>query len=136
MLQELLPLLPKEVGTFAVVLAIAGTLVGAGLWLAGSRFSRTLITLLLVSLGGWVGLPTLTRLYLPYACGAALISGLAASLLWPRVGLVLLYSTAGVSLLVGLGLTVVNVARPQWIESLPARSSTQLIIVLAMVAFG
>lgn len=219
MLQELLPLLPREVGTLAALLAITGTLLGAGLWLVGSRFSRSLITLLLVSLGGWVGLllprwcgwsidgwapaiglavlmgasgffmhrlwvalglglvlaawaavavwilcrghgvwslpkydagadaaafakslwlslPDGVRQYLPYACGMALLSGLLSALLWPRVGVVLLYSTGGVSMLVGLGLCTMNFARPQWLGALPAKSSSQLLVVLAMVAFG
>jgi hypothetical protein len=219
MLQELLPLLPREIGTFAVAVAMTGTLIGAGLWLVGARFSRSLITLLLVTIGGWVGLylpryfswpvdgwapalglalllgaggfflhrfwvgvglglvlaawaavavwvlcrgdgiwslpkyvpdtsvvdyakdlwqsiPLGVQRYLPFGCAIGLVSGLAAALLWPRIGVVMLYSTAGVSMLVGLGLCAMNCARPQWIGSLPAKSSSQLITLLSMVAFG
>ena len=56
MFQELQPLLPKEIGTLTLVLAILGTVLGAGLWLLGARYSRSLITLVLVSAGGWIGL--------------------------------------------------------------------------------
>lgn len=219
MIQELLPLLPKEVGTLALVLAMIGTLMGAGLWLIGARYSRSLITLLLVSAGGWIGLflpqwfslniagwataialstvlgasgfvlhrfwvgvglgmvlagwatvavwtlckgvgvwtlpaylpgtaawdyakdfrqslpPEVLRI-LPFAAGTALLSGLATALLWPRVGAVLLYSMAGVSMVVGLGLCAMNMARPQWIGSLPAKGSSQWLAVAGMVGFG
>ncbi len=219
MVQELLLLLPKEVGTLALVLAMVGTLLGAGLWLIGSRYSRSLITLLLVSVGGWIGLflphwfgwniqgwatailsalvlgasgfvihrfwvgvglgfvlagwaalavwivckgvgvwtlpkfepgmatleyakyfwqslPVDVQKLLPFAAGTALLSGLATSLLWPRIGSVLLYSMAGVSMWVGLGLCAMNMARPQWIGALPAKGSSQLFAVSAMVGFG
>ena len=219
MVQELLPLLPKEVGTLALVLAMAGTLIGAGLWLAGARFSRSLITLLLVSLGGWIGLflpqwfgwaidgwapaillaivlgasgfvlhrfwvgvglglvlagwaavgvwmlckgtdvwtlpkyevgtsaliyakslwpslPTEVQRFLPFAAVMALVSGLLSALVWPRVGVVMLYSMLGVSMVVSMGLCFMNVARPQWVGALPAQGSMQVMMVLAMVAFG
>ena len=219
MVQELLPLLPKEVGTLALVLAMLGAVVGAGLWLAGARFSRSLITLVLVSTGGWIGLflpqwlgwsidgwasaillalvlgasglvmhrfwvgvglglvlagaaagvvwtiykgqgawsvpkvetgmsaiayvqvlwqglPVEMRRILPIACGAAWIVGLAAAMLWPRICIVILYSTIGVSMLVGLGLYSMNAARPQWLGALPNRTSSQLLAMLGMVAFG
>jgi hypothetical protein len=55
MVQQLLPLLPKEIGQAALVAALVGTLIGAGLWLVGSRFSRPMITLLAVSLGAVLG---------------------------------------------------------------------------------
>jgi hypothetical protein len=219
MVQELLSLLPKEVGTLALVLAMAGTLAGAGLWLAGARFSRSLITLVLVSAGGWIGLflpqwmgwsidgwapaillaivlgasgfvlhrfwvgvglglvlagwaavivwmickgnavwtlpkyrmgttatgyakdlwqslPADVVKFLPFAAGMALVSGLAGALVWPRIGVVVLYSVVGVSMVVGLGLCVMSFERPQWIGMLPAKGSLQVMLVMAMVAFG
>ena len=62
-----LPTLPHgfedALGRYALLAAFAGTAAGAVLWLAGSRFSRSLVTLLAVSLGavlgvhlpGWLG---------------------------------------------------------------------------------
>src|SRR4051812_41757959 len=183
MIQQLLWLLPRQIDSVALAIAIAGAVLGGILWLGGSRFSRTLMTLISVSAGGliglqmplwfgwglegwatavlgalvlgisgyvmhklWVGLglglvlamwagvwtfvvcdgpggfawpvsgegttfqghlvdlwnaltPDARRL-LPFACCAGLLSGICATLLWPRVGAVLLYSTAGISLLV------------------------------------
>src|SRR5947209_12518319 len=83
MVQELLPLLPKELGTLALVLAVAGAVAGVGLWLVGSRFSRSLVTLLLVSVGGWTGL------FFPRWFGWA-IDGWA-----PAVGLAVVLGAAG-----------------------------------------
>lgn len=54
-----LPTLPdgfeNALGRYALLAAFAGTAAGAVLWLAGSRFSRPLVTLLAVSLGAVVG---------------------------------------------------------------------------------
>src|SRR5687768_5279625 len=63
MLQQLLALMPKEAGTFGLVVTVAGTLAGLVLWLVGARFSRPLITLCTVALGGAVGM------MLPRWCG-------------------------------------------------------------------
>src|SRR5258706_9996099 len=101
MVQELMPLLPKEVGTLALAIAMSGTLIGAGLWLVGSRFSRSLITLLLVSIGAWIGL------FLPAWTGWK-IDGWA-----PAVGLALVLGAAGFFLhrfWVGVGLGLVLAA--------------------------
>jgi hypothetical protein len=217
MFQELLPLLPKEPGTLPLILAMAGSLIGAGLWLAGARFSRSLVTLVFVSAGGWIGLllpqwlgwnidgwasaillalllgasglllhrfwvgvglglalgawaataiwihyqgataipkveagisflayaqifwnglPVEMRRALAVGCGAALIGGVAATLLWPRICTVVFYSIVGVSMVVALGLGSINAARPQWLSALPNRASSQWLGMLCMVVFG
>jgi hypothetical protein len=216
MVQQLLPLLPEPT-RFTFLVALAGSLLGAGLWLTGARFSRRLITLLGVAVGAglgmampqwfgwtvhpmacavggavlcgaagfglhklwvgvglgmvlacwatlatwlafsgnepwhwpaatetvleyaaavWAAIPELVRLYLPYSAGTAMISGISATLLWPRVGVVLLYSCAGVSLLVGMGLAAIEAGQPEWLELLPADTWGQLLTLLGLVAFG
>jgi len=218
MVQELLALVPR-VGTVALIAASVGSLAGAGLWLAGARFSRSLITLLLVTAGAavglqlprwfgwridgwapamgvaallgvsgfllhrfWVGvglglilaawaalvswaichgdklpawpaweqgmtllaylrnyweaLPIDMCRLLPFVCGAAMVTGLSIAILWPRLGLVLLYSATGVSLLATLGLEAVSLGQPAWIRMLPASTSSQGLILLGMTAFG
>jgi hypothetical protein len=220
MVQELLPLLPHEIGRTALVAALIGTLVGAGLWLAGARFSRPMITLLGVALGAmigrhlpawmnwnansmatsvggavvlgmsgfvlhraWVGLglglvlaawaalatwvfaggaeatfawpavdqattlqtfgqslwanvPDKVKQVAPYACGGAMVSGFLGTLIWPRLGVVLLYSALGTSLLVGMGLIAIENGRPQWITIVPAQTWAQITTLLGLVAFG
>lgn len=95
MLQDLLPLLPKEVPALVMIVAIAGTVAGFVLWLGGARFSRSLITLLAVAMGAILGL------FIPdwmgwsvdgwaTSVGAALvlgISGFALHRMWVGVGL-------------------------------------------------
>lgn len=77
-----------------------------------------------------------TRRLLPFACCAALLSGLAVSILWPRLGAVLLYSSTGMSLLVGLGVAAMNSAKKEWLRVIPNQTSSQLIVLGSMVAFG
>jgi hypothetical protein len=219
MIQQLLSLLPQQINSLALAIAIAGAVLGGILWLGGSRFSRTLMTLISVSTGGliglemprwfslgvegwatavlgalvlgisgyvlhklWVGLglglvlavwaaigtfmvcadakgfawpvsaegasvpshlldlwnaltPDARRL-LPFACCAGLLIGICATMLWPRFGVVLLYSTAGISLLVGMGTTALNSAKREWLSVIPSQTSSQVIVLLCMVAFG
>ncbi|WP_428940050.1 hypothetical protein [Fontivita pretiosa] len=98
MVQDLIDLLPDDVGTVALIVAIAGCLVGAGLWIVGSRFSRPIVTLLTVLLGATVGM------HLPVWCGWE-ISGAG-----PAVGGALLLGVTGYVLhgmWVGIGLGTV-----------------------------
>jgi hypothetical protein len=84
----------------------------------------------------WNALTPDARRLLPCACCAGLVGGICATLLWPRVGAVLLYSTAGISLLVGLGATALNCAKREWLSVIPNRTSSQVIVLVCMVAFG
>jgi len=56
MLQELLKLMPTEAGDGALILAMIGTVVGVGFWVAGVKTSRPLVTLLTVLAGAAIGL--------------------------------------------------------------------------------
>jgi hypothetical protein len=236
MIQTLFPFLPSEMSAVGSMAALAGAGVGVALWLFGSRFSRTLVTLLAVSLGMvvgiqlpqwldwgiqgwamgvigaivfgvtgyawhkiWVGtslglvlavwaavstlayygvgsLPEVTvetaieatkmdqwvapaltegmnsrswfiavwnslgettRKVLPFACLAALLSGMGAAAAWPRIGMVLLYSTLGLTLLVGLGIAaVVGMGHQDWLGPVPRTMTSQVVVLLALVAFG
>jgi hypothetical protein len=92
MFQELLPLLPSNATTGEVVVMALTALVGAILWIMGSRVSRTFVTLIAVGAGGALGV------YLPRqldwdvntmatAVGGVLVLGLSAFLMhrwWMR----------------------------------------------------
>lgn len=219
MLHQWLALLPSQVGTLGLIVAVSGTLLGVLLWLVGARFSRPLITLCTVALGAlagmmlprwfqwsvsgmgtavggavllgisgywlhrfwvgfglglvlacWVALGTWTLLSgnvqwtwppadenstvtsyltttwqtlpadvthaLPFTCATAMLSGLVAAVLWPRIGLVMLHSMAGVSLAVGMGLAAIEFGRPQWLGIVPAQGSSQLMLLLGLTIFG
>ncbi|HEY7117921.1 MAG TPA: hypothetical protein VH475_15145 [Tepidisphaeraceae bacterium] len=220
MIQQLLALLPTDIHPLALVIAISGAFLGGLLWLGGSRFNRTLMTLLSVSAGALIGLQlpvwfhwglegwataTLgaialgisgyalhkvwaglglglvlacwaslavffatgeargfvwpvttgpsgtiqayladlwsaltpdTRRLLPFAWAAAMLWGIAASVIWPRLGIVLLYSTAGISLLVGMGTLALNSAKREWLALIPSQTSAQVVVLLSAVAFG
>jgi hypothetical protein len=55
MLLDLLNLLPAELSSFAVGLAIAGAVLGLGLWAAGARFTQAIMVLGAVTIGALAG---------------------------------------------------------------------------------
>src|SRR3954465_14650639 len=95
MIQELINLLPRDPGNAGLIVEIIGSLIGAGTWLLGSRFSRPIITLLTVLIGATVGM------HLPRwfgwnisgagpAVGGALVLGVTGYVLhgmWVGIGL-------------------------------------------------
>lgn len=87
MLDTLARLLPPLAGPFTLVLSVLGLLAAAVLWLAGSRFARSLATLFAVTTGGLVGLavPGWMNIGLaPPACAvvSALLLGVSGFLFW------------------------------------------------------
>ena len=220
MIQQLLSILPQQIHPVALIVAVSGSLLGGLLWLGGSRFSRTVVTLLCVSCGAlvglqaphwfgwalegwatavlgalilgiagyalhkvWVGfglglvlacwaalgafafsadprggfawpltpagsplaiqvldlwhaLAPETRELLPFACAAAMLIGVTTSVVWHRLAVVLLYSTSGISLLVGMGTLALNAAKREWLSVIPSQTSSQVIVLLSAVAFG
>jgi hypothetical protein len=220
MLQDWMAAMPKDGGTIALGCAIAGTLAGAGVWLAGARFSRSIVTLSLVTIGAllgmhlpaWMGWPldswaggiggaivlgvsgfTMHRFWVgvglglvlaawaavatwefgkgnaeivwpsveptaailpayladvwkalpadvtriaPFMCGTAFVSGLIAALMWPRVGVILLYVLIGISLLVSMGLMCVEIGRPQLMQLVPSSLNAQLMMLGLLVLIG
>jgi hypothetical protein len=220
MLQQLLTMLPREMGSVALIVAIAGAMLGLGLWLIGARYSRTLVTLLAVAAGTllgkhlpgwfdwplsstgaavggamvlgaaafighrlfigaalglllawWTGIatwallsngqswswpiiepgtatltgfasalwrvlpPDVTRI-VPYSGGAALLSGMMIAILWPRIAVVVNWSLAGLSLLLGMGLAAIEHGQPHWLTMLPAQTWAQLSTFAGLVLFG
>jgi hypothetical protein len=206
-------------GRYALLAAFAGTAAGAILWLAGSRFSRSLVTLLAVSLGAvigvhlparfgwsvdsigvafvgalvlgltgyllhttwigvslslvlalWVGvaawqtvgggqqlhwpalntsasietiladvwraLPGDLPRVMPVAVAGALVSGVAITVLSPKLGRVLAYTLVGLSIVVVMGATAMRMSRPDWLSMLPRSSGAQAAILLGMVFTG
>ena len=219
MIQQLLSILPQQIHPIALIIAVSGSVLGGILWLGGSRFSRTVVTLLCVSTGAlvglqmpewfhwalegwatavlgalvlgiagyalhriwvgfglglvlafwaalatfalsaprggfmwpvtpvgssltaqaidlWAALSPETRELLPFACAAAMLMGITASVVWPRLGVVLLYSASGISLLVGMGTLALNAAKREWLTLIPSHTSSQVIVLISAVAFG
>jgi hypothetical protein len=54
-LQNLLPLLPRRIGSAGAAIAFGLAAVGCGLWLAGARFSRPLLAIAATAGGGAIG---------------------------------------------------------------------------------
>jgi hypothetical protein len=84
----------------------------------------------------WMVLPPDVQRLLPWAAGAAMISGIALAVLWPRIATALNWSLAGLSMVLCLGLAMMTYARPQWIGMLPAQTWAQLTTFFGLVLFG
>ncbi len=194
--------------------AAAGMALGATLWLAGARFSRSAITLLAVALGteaglhlpawlgwsidgmgtaiggavllglsgyllhrGWIAaalglvlaawawlltsivcghglqwpgaqnvnsltLRNLTSILavlttaLHIACASGIVLGILLTIFWPRFSQILAHSLLGVSLLLIAGLWMLQQRGSGWTGALPARASTQLLVLIGLAALG
>jgi hypothetical protein len=87
--------MPDQMGELALWMAIGGIALGAGLWLAGACFSRSIITLVMVTIGAAVGkwLPTKMGWSIDpmaTAVGGATVLGISGYLLhkyWVGIGL-------------------------------------------------
>jgi hypothetical protein len=98
MLEQVLTLISAPHSTAAALSSGLGALAGGVLWCCGSRFSRSLVTLLAVGLGAWIGLRLPGWLDLPIsgwatATGGALglgFLGYAMHRWWVSAGLVAL----------------------------------------------
>ena len=85
----------------------------------------------------WNSLGENVRKVMPFACLAGLLSGMSAAAVWPRFGTVMLYSMLGVTMFVGLGVTaVVGTGHVDWLAPVPRTMTSQMVVLLALVAFG
>jgi hypothetical protein len=117
MLQDFLQLIPNEPTTIALVVAMAGTVIGSALWLAGVKMSRPTVTLFTVVLGAAVGME-LPRWFgwnisgAGPAVGAAVVlgvSGFVLHRLWIGLGLGLT-----IALWAALGLWIARHGTQPW----------------------
>jgi hypothetical protein len=54
--EHLITLLPLQPGTITMIVALLGCIIGLALWIAGARFSQSILTLAAVALGTAIGL--------------------------------------------------------------------------------
>lgn len=84
----------------------------------------------------WRTLPDQVKQYLSIAAPAAMACGIAAATLWPRMAMVLLYSAAGVSLLVATGATALSRLDPAALRHVPPQLIAQLAVLAGLVILG
>jgi len=84
----------------------------------------------------WTNLPEAVRLTLPYAAGAAMVSGTVFALIKPRLATVMNWSIIGSTMMLLGSLMAVESYEPAWFGKLPAELWAQLAILAAVIAFG
>jgi hypothetical protein len=84
----------------------------------------------------WTLVPTEVAKMLPYACGMALVAGLAATILWPRLATAIHWSVLGVSMVVTMGITAMAFGAHAWLNHLPQQSWAQIATLAVMVGIG
>jgi hypothetical protein len=84
----------------------------------------------------WQQLPADVTMYLPIACGTAMLAGSTAGILWPRLGLVLMWSSAGVTLLIGTAMTAAEKFSPDIFARLPKQTWPQIATLAILIAAG
>ena len=84
----------------------------------------------------WANLPEAVQLTLPYAAGAAMVSGTVFALIKPRLATVMNWSIIGSTLMLLGMLLAVESYEPAWFGKMPAELWAQLAILASVVAFG
>jgi hypothetical protein len=88
------------------------------------------------STGLWSVLPPDVTRVLPWAAGAAMVSGLAMALLWPRIAAALNWSIAGASMWLMVALAALCFVKPDLLGRLPTQTPMQIAALAAIVLFG
>lgn len=84
----------------------------------------------------WQRLPRPVAKVLPYSAATAMISGLCVTLLWPRVGRVLMGSALGITTLLLCALSLLQTQRPAWLVHVPAELPVQTGILAGAAVLG
>jgi hypothetical protein len=84
----------------------------------------------------WQSLPPDVVRILPWAAIAAMISGLAIAILWPKLSLIVGWSLAGTTLLAGMGVAAMEYAQPQWLVKIPSPLWAQAMLLACFTALG
>ena len=84
----------------------------------------------------WAGVPQDVRDVAPHAGLICVLVGWGVALLWPRVGLVALYSILGLVLALFMGLCLVNMSQPSLLAYIPAQAAVQGAVLLGLITVG
>jgi hypothetical protein len=83
----------------------------------------------------WLTLPPPMQKYLPICAGVCMVVGLASAIVWPKLGTLVMWSFAGVSLLLTGWVTIAQIP-PGNLGHLPSQLSSQIAVLTGMTAFG
>jgi hypothetical protein len=84
----------------------------------------------------WQTMPQNVTRLMPYCCAAAMVTGLAAAIIWPRLALLLGWSLAGTTLMVLAGIASLNFIRPELLGRLPSAAWAQATLLGSIIGMG
>ena len=84
----------------------------------------------------WQNLPGDMRKWLPLVFLAAMSSGVVTALVWPKMGILLLWSAAGASLILSMGSVALRHFDPAMLARLPRQLWSQLAMLGGLVLIG
>ena len=84
----------------------------------------------------WDDLPPNMARMLPYAAGAALVCGVASSILWPKLTTVLNWSAIGLTMCVALTTSAIAITHRDWLAKAPQQTWVQLASLAGLLFVG
>lgn len=84
----------------------------------------------------WQSLPAEVARVIPLTTVGGVVSGIVASLLWPKLSRILAFDLLGVMLMVTVGVPLVALYQPQWIQYLPAGTEQKVFTVMGLLLVG
>jgi hypothetical protein len=84
----------------------------------------------------WQSLPPEISKAIPLTTVGGVVSGIVASLLWPKLSRILAFDLLGVALMVVVGLPLVALYQPQWMQHLPRTGEQRALTLVGLLLVG
>lgn len=115
-------------------LAIWTTLANGADWKWPAFTHNTLLPKYLMDL--WNMLPEPVQRYYPFVAVGAMLCGIMVAILWPRLGMSVMWSAAGTSMLITLGAMAIQRLLPTALERMPRQTLPQWSALVVMIGLG
>jgi len=84
----------------------------------------------------WDNVPADLARYLPYLAGIAMVSAIAATILWPKLTMVTSWSAIGLTMCIGLTTAAIALTHREWLAKAPQQTWVQLASLAGLWFIG